>query len=69
MTELYDRTRCCKTDHTTFGGCICPSDFNTDYRGRDTYGSVIAARIVQDQRFDEQCRKNRENYDRYRRNR
>ena len=59
MTEKFYKTRFYKVDHTTFGGIICVSDFNTDYRGKDnTNGSTIASRIAQDQRFDEQCRKN-----------
>lgn len=32
-----------------FGGIIYPSDFNTDYRGKDnTNGSNIASRIISD---------------------
>lgn len=56
MTEIFYRA-----DHSTFGGLICPSDFNTDHRGKQTKnGSAIARRIVSDQKFDLQCRKNRE---------
>ena len=48
-----------KKYHNQFGGYIYNSDFNTDYRGKDNiYGSTIASRIAQDQKFDEQCRKN-----------
>lgn len=59
MTEhLYDTKRGAAA-HTTFGGYIYPSDFNTDYRGKDNpKGSPIARRILSDQRFDEQCGKN-----------
>lgn len=47
------------TDHTRFGGLVYASDFNTDIRGKDQKnGSAIASRIVNDYRFDEQCRKN-----------
>lgn len=47
--------------HTTFGGLIFLSDFETDYRGHDNnHGSPIAQRIESDRRFDEQCRKNEE---------
>ncbi|MCM1120388.1 MAG: hypothetical protein NC543_13625 [bacterium] len=54
MTEI-----CYRADHSTFGGLIYPSDFNTDHRGKQTKnGSAIARRIVSDQKFDLQCRKN-----------
>ncbi len=43
----------------TFGGIIYPSDFHTDYPVKvRTQGSVIAQRIISDQKFDEQCRRN-----------
>lgn len=59
MPETFYKTRTYKVDHTTFGGIIYPSDYNTDYRGKDnTNGSVIAKRIASDNRFDEKCRKN-----------
>lgn len=61
MTETFYRTGSYKVDHTTFGGLICPSDFNTDYRGKDnTNGSPIAKRIASDDKFDQQCRKNKQ---------
>ncbi len=45
--------------HTSFGGYVFPSDFNTDNRGKDDpKGSPLARRIASDQRFDEQCAKN-----------
>lgn len=54
-------------DHKKFGGIINPSDFNTDYRGKNTYGgSEVARRIISDHKFDEQCRKNAEGRDRTR---
>ena len=58
MTEKFNRYGIREIDHTTFGGIIYPSDFNTDYRGKDnTNGSSIASRIISDQKFDERCRK------------
>lgn len=65
MTETFYKTGIYRVDHSTFGGVICPSDFNTDYRGKDnTNGSPIAHRIANDSKFDQQCRKNRENEER-----
>lgn len=59
MTVTTNRYGNYKIDHTTFGGVIYHSDFNTDYRGKDnSNGSLIAQRIERDKRFDEQCRKN-----------
>lgn len=59
MTEKFNRYETYKVEHTKFGGIIYPSDFNTDYSGKcNTNGSSIASRIIQDQKFDEQCRKN-----------
>lgn len=58
MTETTNRYGIHEIDHATFGGIIYPSDFNTDYRGKDnTYGSPIAQRIISDQKFDQQCKK------------
>lgn len=57
-----------KTDHTTFGGYIYPSDFNTDSRRKNNgNGSPVASRIMQDLTFDRQCRANRENRERQKR--
>ena len=36
MTETFRRTKHYKIDHKKFGGYIYSSDFNTDYRGKDT---------------------------------
>lgn len=48
-------------DSKTFGGIICPSDYNTDYRGKDnTRGSQIAKRIISDHNFDYRCKRNME---------
>lgn len=42
-TETFDK------EHIHFGGTIYASDFNTNYRGKDsTHGSSIAARIERD---------------------
>lgn len=55
----FCRTGIFKEDHSTFGGEIYPSDFETDYRGKDnTNGSFIARRIESDFRFDKECMKN-----------
>lgn len=67
MTETTNRYGICEIDHATFGGIIYPSDFNTDYRGKDnTYGSQIAQRIISDRKFDQQCRRNIEERNRNR---
>lgn len=59
MTRTSNRYGIYDVDHSKFGGLIYPSDFNTDYRGKDnTNGSLIASRIQQDKKFDMQCRKN-----------
>lgn len=51
--ELY------RADHSAFGGVIYQSDFDTNSGGRDNFkGSSVARRIISDQKFDEQCRKN-----------
>ncbi len=48
-----------QTDHTTFGGVIYPSDFNTESGGKPRAGgSLTASRIARDFRFDAECRKN-----------
>lgn len=58
MTETFYRTGRHEIDHTTFGGEIFPSDFNT-HRGKDnTNGSTIASRIASDWIFDNRCQKN-----------
>lgn len=63
MTKSINRTKIQETDHTKFGGLIFPSDFNTDYRGKSSKnGSAIANRIASDYKFDEQCRKNHETF-------
>lgn len=65
MTQKTNRYGIYKIDHTTFGGLIYPSDFNTDYRNKDnTNGSQIARRIARDRQIDKQWRKNREDIER-----
>lgn len=64
MTRNYYTTRNYEINHTTFGGLICESDFNTEFRkdnSKSKEGSSIASRIMSDWRFDEECRKNIEN--------
>ena len=57
MPNEFYRTGNYKVDHTTFGGLICQSDFNTDYSGNtNANGSVVAAKIASDWRFDESCK-------------
>lgn len=59
MTGTFRRSKYPKIDHTTFGGFIFHSDFNTDCRGKDNkHGSPIASRIIQDQKFDKECKNN-----------
>ena len=59
MTEKFKTCGIREVDHSTFGGIIYPSDFNTDYRGKNnTDGSPIAKRIISNQKFDEYCRQN-----------
>lgn len=61
MTGITNRYGIYEVDHTKFGGLIYPSDFDTNYRGKDnTYGSSIAMRIISDRKFDDQCKKNKE---------
>jgi len=65
MTENFYITRKFNVDHSTFGGIIYQSDFETDCRGKDNKnGSSIAQRIVSDLRFDKQCKNNMENRER-----
>ena len=62
MTRNYYATRNYEINHTTFGGIICESDFNTEFRKDNSrLGSSIANRILSDWKFDEECRKNIEN--------
>lgn len=66
MRETDYKTKIYKTDHTRFGGLIYPSDFYTDYRGKDyASDSIIARRIAYDAKFDNQCRINQKNRQTY----
>lgn len=59
MTDTKNRPDSRNAAHSTFGGVIYFSDFNTEYRKSDpVHGSITARRIAQDLRFDEQCRQN-----------
>lgn len=50
-----------KTDHTKFGGLIYLCDFNTNFSKQyAAKESSVANRIANDMRFDEQCRKIRQ---------
>lgn len=54
MTLKTNRYGIYEVDHTKFGGIIYQSDFNTDYRGKDSiHGSQIASRIEADRRREE----------------
>lgn len=65
MTENFYTTKNYSVDHSTFGGIIYQSDFETDYREKNNNnGSSIAQRIISDLKFDEQCIKNIENRER-----
>lgn len=58
MTETYYTTEIFDRQHTHFGGKIYPSDFNTDYRGKDTTnGSAIASRIEADFKWEKKTLK------------
>ena len=60
--NYYTSSNC--TDHSTFGGLVCYSDFNTEYRkDASIFGSSIAKDIISDWKFDEDCRKNALNRD------
>ena len=56
MTENFDKTINIHTNHSSFGGIIYPSDFETEYYSEN--GRNIASRIASDWIFDEECRKN-----------
>lgn len=60
MKKTVNATKPYNADPSTYGGKIYLSDFNTYYRKRNNvHGSAIAARIIQDRKFDEQCRNHR----------
>lgn len=58
MTAFYTTY---EVNHTTFGGKIYTSDFDSEYA---TTISDIADRIISDMKFDERCKRFAENRDR-----
>lgn len=58
MEQRNYQTKTYPVDHTTYGGRICQTDFETDYKRENRYGSRLAQRIISDWSFDEQCRRN-----------
>lgn len=61
MRGTINRYGIYKVDHTTFGGIINPSDYNTEMgRKSNIKGSAIASRIISDKNFDKQCKRNLE---------
>lgn len=59
LTTFKSSHRPFKTElHRTFGGIICESDYNTEYRGQNSKQSSIATRIVAAWKFDYQCKQN-----------
>lgn len=65
MTNFFCKLENRNIKPTKFGGVIYPYDYVTE-RGRDNNnGSPIAQRIILDQKFDEQCRRNLEIQDNY----
>lgn len=62
MSKAHCRIETFPTDHSTFGGIILFSDFNTNEQGRRyAQSSRIAQRIIKDWNFDRECRRNIEN--------
>ncbi len=62
MTGTTNRYGIYEVDRTKFGGIIYPSDFNTNYRGKDnTNGSQIASRIETDWQREENFGKKERN--------
>ena len=62
MEKHFCKTELEKTNHTTFGGIIYPSDFNIEFWEKgDAKSSAIAGRIVSDWKFDKQCMQNIKN--------
>lgn len=60
MTGIFIKTERFDKEHRHLGGKICPSDFNTDYRGKDyTNGSDIASRIAADFQWEKKILENK----------
>lgn len=57
MPETYYRTGNYKVDHSTFGGVILPSDYNTGHSGSRN----MAERIAAAQEFDNWYKNNNVN--------
>lgn len=57
IPETYCRTGSYKVDHSTFGGVILSSDYDTMHSGSRN----MATRIVAAQKFDNWCRNNKGN--------
>ena len=56
IKESYITKKYNGIDHSTFGGIIHTSDFNTGNRiGTNTNGSPLASRVIADRRFDNMC--------------
>lgn len=55
MPETYYRTGSYKVDHSTFGGVILASDYDTGHSGSRN----MAVRIAAAWNFDNQCRNNK----------
>lgn len=57
MPETYYRTGSYKVDHSTFGGVILASDYDTGHSGSRN----MATRIIVAQNFDNWCKNNKGN--------
>ncbi len=57
MPETFYRTGNYKVDHSTFGGVILASDYDTGHSGSRN----MAERIIAAQKFDNWCRNNKVN--------
>ena len=66
MTETIFKTETFDKVHIHVGGKIYPSDFNTDYRGKDNInGSTIASRIAADFQWEQKTLANIERNKQY----
>lgn len=57
MPETYYRTGRYEVDHSTFGGVILSSDYDTGHSGSRN----MATRIIAAQNFDNWCKNNKGN--------
>ena len=61
MANDFYKTGKYYVDHSTFGGLIYLSDFNTEHKGTITKrSSTLATRILSDWSFDKQCARDKE---------